>query len=224
MNRKRFSGYLFFTLIILSFHAWAQDEPYPFWNDIQAFKKKDSAAFPPANEILFVGSSSFTNWKDVQDYFPSYPIINRGFGGSSLTDVIRYAEDIIYPYKPKQVVIYCGENDLAASDSVTAQTAFERFKILFSMIRSRFKNIPVIYISLKPSPSRAKLMPKMVAVNDAIQTFLKKKKNAVFIDVYHKMLAADGKPIDDIFLDDKLHMNSKGYAIWQKEIAPYLVK
>jgi len=121
-------------------------------------------------------------------------------------------------------VIYCGENDLASSDSVTAQTVFERFKILFSMIRNRFKNIPVVYISLKPSPSRQKLMPKMVAVNEAIQSFLKKKKNAVFIDVYHKMLGTDGKPMDDIFLDDKLHMNSKGYAIWQKEITPYLLK
>lgn len=216
---------LFLLLISVSvFQSNAQDEPYPFWNDIQSFKKQDSASFPPANEILFIGSSSFTKWTDVQDYFPSYPIINRGFGGSSLTDVIRYAEDIIYPYKPKQIVIYCGENDLASSDSVTAQTVFDRFEILFAMIRNRFKNIPLIYISLKPSPSRQKLMPKMMAVNDAIQSFLKKKKNTVFIDVYHKMLGADGKPMPEIFLDDQLHMNAKGYAIWQKEIAPYLLK
>jgi len=101
---------------------------------------------------------------------------------------------------------------------------FDRFEILYSMIRGKFKNIPLVYISLKPSPSRQKLMPKMVAVNNAIQSFLKKKKNTVFVDVYHKMLKADGTPIDDIFLDDKLHMNSKGYAIWQKEIAPFLIK
>lgn len=224
MNRRKFFFYAFLFLNILSLRAHSQQEPYPFWNDIQAFKKQDSAAFPPANEILFVGSSSFTKWTDVQDYFPSYPIINRGFGGSSLTDVIRYADDIIYPYKPKQIVIYCGENDLASSDSVTVQTVFERFKILFSMIRNTFKNIPLVFVSLKPSPSRQKLMPKMIAVNDAVQSFLKKKKNAVFVDVYHKMLGADGKPIDDIFLEDKLHMNGKGYAIWQKEIAPYLLK
>ncbi len=219
-KRSLFPLLLSFSVIQLA----AQNEPYPFWNDIQAFKHKDSASFPPANEILFVGSSSFTMWTDVQSYFPSYPIINRGFGGSSLTDVIRYAEDIIYPYKPKQVVIYCGENDLASSDSITAPTVIYRFQILFSMIRSKFKNVPVIYISLKPSPSRQKLMPKMMAVNEAIQTCLKKKKNAVFVDVYHKMLGADGKPIDDFFLDDKLHMNSKGYAVWQKEITPYLLK
>jgi len=215
---------LTFLLFVSASQVKAQQEPYPFWNDIQAFKQKDSTNFPPANEILFVGSSSFTKWTDVQDYFPSYPIINRGFGGSSLPDVIRYANDIIYPYKPKQIVIYCGENDLASSDSVTAQTVFDRFEILYSMIRGKFKNIPLIYISLKPSPSRQKLMSKMVAVNNAIQSFLKKKKNTVFVDVYHKMLKADGTPMDDIFLDDKLHMNSKGYAIWQKEIAPFLIK
>ena len=215
---------LTFLLFVSASQVKAQQEPYPFWNDIQAFKQKDSTNFPPANEILFVGSSSFTKWTDVQDYFPSYPIINRGFGGSSLPDVIRYANDIIYPYKPKQIVIYCGENDLASSDSVTAQTVFDRFEILYSMIRGKFKNIPLIYISLKPSPSRQKLMSKMVAVNNAIQSFLKKKKNTVFVDVYHKMLKADGTPLDDIFLDDKLHMNSKGYAIWQKEIAPFLIK
>ena len=215
---------LTFLLFVSASQVKAQQEPYPFWNDIQAFKQKDSTNFPPQNEILFVGSSSFTKWTDVQDYFPSYPIINRGFGGSSLPDVIRYANDIIYPYKPKQIVIYCGENDLASSDSVTAQTVFDRFEILYSMIRGKFKNIPLVYISLKPSPSRQKLMPKMVAVNNAIQSFLKKKKNTVFVDVYHKMLKADGTPLDDIFLDDKLHMNSKGYAIWQKEIAPFLIK
>src|SRR5262245_50060214 len=80
----------------------------PFWNDIQNFKKQDSVSFPPKNAILFIGSSSFTNWKDVQNYFPGYTIINRGFGGSTLLDQIRYFNDIVFLYEPKQIVIYCG--------------------------------------------------------------------------------------------------------------------
>lgn len=215
--------FLFFAAIIV-ITSNAQQEPYPFWNDIQSFKQKDSVQAPPANAILFVGSSSFTMWKDVQDYFPGYTIINRGFGGSTLPDVIRYANEVIYPYKPKQVVIYCGENDLASSDSITARDVFERFKILYAMIRNQFKNIPIAYISMKPSPSRQKLFPKMIAGNNMIKDFLKKKKHSAFIDVYSKMLNSDGKPMDDIFLDDKLHMNNKGYAIWQKEIQPFLIK
>jgi lysophospholipase L1-like esterase len=212
----------FFVNVVLLLHA--QEEPYPFWNDIQSFKQKDSMQAPPANAILFVGSSSFTMWRDVQDYFPGYTIINRGFGGSSLPDVIRYAGDVIYPYKPKQIVIYCGENDLAGDEKISGQTVFERFKILFAMIRNEFKNVPIAYISMKPSPSRQKLFPKMIAGNNLIKDFLKKKKNAVFIDVYSKMLNSDGTPMVDIFLEDNLHMNKNGYAIWQKEIQPFLIK
>jgi len=210
--------------VIFFANSYAQQEPYPFWNDIQSFKKQDSTQAPPANAILFVGSSSFTMWKDVADYFPGYTIINRGFGGSSLPDVIRYAGDVIYPYKPKQVVIYCGENDLAGSDAVSGQTVFERFKVLFAMIRNEFKNIPIAYISMKPSPSRQKLFPKMIAGNNMIKDFLKKKKNTAFIDVYSKMLKEDGTVMTDIFLEDNLHMNKSGYAIWQKEIQPILIK
>src|SRR4029079_19167114 len=83
----------------------AQENP-PFWDDIQAFKKQDSIKPPQKHAILFVGSSSFTKWTDVQTYFPGYTIINRGFGGSTLTDVMRYANDIIFPYDPKEIVIY----------------------------------------------------------------------------------------------------------------------
>jgi len=138
--------------------------------------------------------------------------------------VIRYADDIIFPYQPKQIVIYCGENDLAASDSVTALLVFHRFKQLFQIIRTRLPEIPVIFISMKPSPSRQYLMPKMQEGNLLIKHFLKKKKKTVFIDVYHQMLNADGTPVQDIFLGDQLHMNAKGYAVWQKLIEPYLLK
>lgn len=196
----------------------------PFYNDIQAFKKADETQAPPKHTILFVGSSSFTKWKDVQDYFPGYPILNRGFGGSTLPDLIRYAGDVIYPYQPKQVVIYCGENDLASSDTVTATTVVGRFKTLFGMIRQHLGNVPVVFVSLKPSPSRARLFSKMKEVNDQIKSFLQKDKNAAFADVYSKMLDANGQPIKDIFLEDNLHMNAKGYAIWKPVIEPLLVK
>jgi lysophospholipase L1-like esterase len=204
--------------------AYSQDQKPAFWNDIQLFKKQDSANFPGIGKILFVGSSSFTKWTDVQSYFPSYPIINRGFGGSSLPDVIRYSDDIIFPYQPKQIVIYCGENDFAASDTVSAETVIERFEELFSLIRSRYKNVPIAYISMKPSPGRKHLMPKFLVANMAIKNFLKKKRKAAFVDVYYKMLKPDGSPIDDIFIEDKLHMNAKGYALWKKAIEPYLKK
>jgi len=197
--------------------------PPPFWNDIQNFKKQDSASFPPGNAILLIGSSSFTKWTDVQDYFPGYTIVNRGFGGSTLLDEIFYVNDIVFPYQPKQIIIYCGENDLASSDTVTAAMVFDRFKQLFQMIRNKTE-APIAYISMKPSPSRRHLFPKMREGNQLIKDFLVTQKNTAFIDVHQKMLNAADEPIPEIFLDDSLHMNAKGYAIWQKEIQPYLLK
>jgi len=199
-------------------------EPPPFYEDIQAFKNQDKDSVPPKDAILFVGSSSFTMWKDVQDYFPGYTIINRGFGGSTLQDVIRYAPDVIIPYQPKQIVIYCGENDLAYDDSLYPAQVKERFEQLFNIIREKYKKVPVVYISIKPSPSRQKLMPKFNVANVMIKNFLKKKKYTTFIDVYHAMLEADGTPMKDIFIEDNLHMNAKGYHIWQKLIEPHLIK
>ncbi len=217
---KYFSNILFFLTALINVNA---QQP-PFWDEVQAFKKQDSLRMPPANQILFIGSSSFTMWKDVQNYFPDHPIINRGFGGSSLPDVIRYANDIILPYQPKQIFIYCGENDLAASDTITPSIVFDRFQQLFFLIRSGLPKVPVVYISIKPSPSRQNLMPKMLATNRMIKKFLRKKKRASFVDVYHKMLDTDRMPLKDIFLEDELHMNAIGYAIWQKAIEPYLLK
>ena len=202
----------------------AQESKPPFWDEIQAFKKEDSIHPPMKNAILFVGSSSFNYWKTVQKDFPGYRIINRGFGGSSLPDVIRYQDDIIYPYKPKQVVIYCGENDLAASDTVSAGTVVNRFRQLFTSIRKHIPNVPIVFVSIKPSPSRQHLMPKMDSANKMVLKFLKQYRQTAFVDVYHKMLNPDGTPKQEIFRDDKLHMNPKGYSIWIKAIKPHLLK
>ena len=207
---------------LISYQSNAQQPA--FWNDIQNFKKQDSTNPPPQHAILFVGSSSFTKWTDVQSYFPSYPIINRGFGGSTLVDVIRYANDVIIPYTPKQVVIYCGENDIAYSDTVTAPIVLERFKTLFDIIRKKWHNENVVFISIKPSPSRAKFRPIVEQSNVLIKAFLASQKNTSFVDVFHPMLNSDGKPMPDIFLGDSLHMKPAGYAIWKKVIEPYLVK
>jgi lysophospholipase L1-like esterase len=171
----------------------------------------------------------------VQEYFPGYTIINRGFGGSTLLDQIRYVNDIVFPYQPKQIIIYCGENDLASSDTVTAEIVVDRFKQLYKMIREK-TDAPIAFISIKPSPSRRHLFTKMREANLMIKLFMAEQDPnamprsnldpgpAVFIDIHNKMLNEKGEPVREIFLDDSLHMNAKGYAIWQKEIQPYLLK
>lgn len=213
----------FFFLIVALFSAqlvFAQ----PFANEIAAFRKQDSIAMPPKKAILLVGSSSFRLWDNWQDYFPGRKMINRGFGGSSLPDVIRYADDVIFKYRPKQIIIYCGENDFAASDTVSVPTVVERFKTLFGMIRAKYKRVPVAFVSMKPSPSRQKFLTKYVAANAAIKDFLAAQKRTAYIDVYTPMLQPDGNVMTDIFKADNLHMNAKGYAIWKQIMEPYLLQ
>jgi lysophospholipase L1-like esterase len=196
----------------------------PFVNEISAFKKQDSVSFPEKQAILFVGSSSFRMWQNIKNDFPGYQVINRGFGGSSLPDVIRYADEIIFPYNPKQILIYCGENDIDASDTVSSKMVLNRFKILFEMIRKKLPVVPVLFVSIKPSPSRWQMKDRMIKANELIKKYLESEKNTKFINVWNAMLGADGNPLPDIFIGDKLHMNEKGYAIWKKIIAPYLEK
>ncbi len=222
MKKQIISSILFVVFFVV---ANAQGkEPYPFWNEVQKFKTADSASFPASNQILLIGSSSFTLWKDIQTYFPDRKILNRAFGGSTLVDVIRYRYDVIYPYQPKQIVIYCGENDFAGSDTVTVEIVVERFTALFNYIRAKYKTVSLAYVSMKPSPSRVHLMPKYVEANMRIQSFLSTQPNTKFVDVYNAMLTSSGEPMPGIFKEDRLHMNEKGYAIWKKKLQNVLIK
>ncbi|HEX2605974.1 MAG TPA: GDSL-type esterase/lipase family protein [Flavisolibacter sp.] len=207
------------VLFLLSLTGWSQ-----FEDEIRQFKKQDSVSFPASHGILFVGSSSFRMWKDVDSYFPGYRIINRGFGGSTLPDVIKYYKDIILPYQPKQVVIYCGENDFAASDTVSVNTVVARFKKLFELVRAGLPDANISFVSIKPSPSRERFLSKVRQANTQIRAFLMKQRKATYIDVFTPMLGADGKARPELFLDDALHMKPAGYAIWKKAIQPYLLK
>lgn len=194
----------------------------PFINDINRFIEQDRLNPPPQNAILFIGSSSFTMWYDVHEQFPEHIIINRGFGGSTLEDLIRYVEYVVYPYNPKQIVIYCGENDFASSDTVTVQLVVQRFTQLYNLIVEKYPEVNISYVSMKPSPSRWHLSNKFIAGNKCIKQFLEAKPNTSFINVWDKMLNYNGVPDSTIFLDDMLHMNSAGYEIWQNAIKPHL--
>lgn len=202
----------------------AQPAAPPFRKDINAFLRKDSIQMPPHGTHLFIGSSSFTMWTNIQQAFRGYPILNRGFGGSSLPDLIRYAEEIIYPYHPKQIIIYCGENDLADSVHVTPTIVLQRFQQLFRIIRKRYKQVPVVFVSIKPSPSRWKLEAAFLHTNRLIRTYLQKQKHTRYVNVHLAMLNKNGTVNKTLFVGDELHMNAAGYAIWQQKIRPVLLK
>jgi lysophospholipase L1-like esterase len=195
----------------------------PFKQEILQFQKSDSIVMPPKGQIVFAGSSSFTKWKDVAMYFPGYPIINRGFGGATLVDLINYADEAIVQYQPSQVFIYCGENDMADVDTVSPATVLQRFKTLHTILLKKLpKATKVFFVSLKPSVARWHLEPKFIEANKLIDAYIATQKNIQYLDVHTAMLDENKEVLKDIFIADKLHMNPKGYLIWQKQFAPYL--
>ena len=208
---------------LLCFALITSAQQRPFWKEISSFKAADSIHQPAKNGIVFVGSSSFRMWKNIQQDFPDHKIINRGFGGSSLPHVIAYADEIVIPYQPKQVVVYCGENDFM-TDTVTSEIVVDRFKTLFQLLREELPKAEIVFVSMKPSPSRQRLMPEINKANQSIRRFLEKQRRGTYVNIWDPMLDADGNPRAELFLKDMLHMNEKGYAIWQEAIEPHLKK
>lgn len=212
---------VFLLTFLMTFFFNAQEKP-AFWNDIEHFKQINQNNPPPKNAILLVGSSSFTMWKDVGDYFPEKVIINRGFGGSSLYDLNFYSDELLKPYAPKQIIIYCGENDFAGNEKLKPKEVFNRFKHFYAEIRKYYPEIPVDYVSIKLSPSREKLWPQFIATNSLIKKFMNKNKNASYIDITKAMNDNSGTIRKDLFLEDMLHMKQEGYTIWAQQMRPYL--
>jgi len=175
------------------------------------------------NPLLFVGSSSIRRWNDLERTFAEYVVLNRGIGGTVINEITYYINDLIIPYHPRQIVLYVGENDLP-DEKTTCDSILIRTKRLLTRIREKLPNVPIIYISLKPSPSREKYMDKMKLANRLIRNYITTQHDMRFIDVCTPMLTREGKPRPELFLEDHLHMNSRGYEIWIKEIKPYLLK
>jgi lysophospholipase L1-like esterase len=195
----------------------------PFKQELLQFQKSDSIVMPPKGQIVFAGSSSFTKWKDVAMYFPGYPIINRGFGGATLIDLIYYVDEAIIKYQPSQVFIYCGENDIADVDTVSPATVLLRFKTLHGILLKKLpRATKIVFVSLKPSVARWHLESKFIEANKLIEGYINTQKNIQYLDVHTAMLDENKEVLKDIFIADQLHMNPKGYLIWQKQFAPFL--
>ena len=213
----RFIAYL----ILLTTGLRAIGQTTPFEKEIQAFETRDRQTPPPTDAILFTGSSSIRFWTDLPAYFPGKVVLNRGFGGSQLSDVRHFADRVIVRYRPKQIVLYAGENDIA-SGKQTARQTYTRFVDLFRYIRRRLPDVTFTFIAIKPSPSRRQFRPTMDEANRLIGRFLAKRSNAQFVDIRPTMLGPNGQPLGALFRPDSLHMNMKGYERWAPVLQPFL--
>ena len=210
----------FFTFLLVSSTLSAQTIA-KFEKEIISFERVDSTHPPKKQQVLFVGSSSIRLWSDFSERFKDYAVINRGFGGAELSDVTRYATRIIIPYRPSKVFIYAGDNDFGRNQS--AEQVFEKFVELFNLLSSELSATRFYYISVKPSPKRSKYITQIQDFNQKVKDFIQEHScHWVFIDVYHSMLAEDGSAKADLFRPDKIHLNSKGYDIWEKLIKAHM--
>lgn len=186
--------------------------------EIRAFEKRDRENPPPKGAILFIGSSSFRKWTTMAQDFPGKQVINRGFGGSQIADSTALAERIIFPYQPRLIVFYAGDNDLAAGR--TPEQVAADYQVFVEKVHARLPNTTIAFLSIKPSPLRWKLNEKMIAANQQIKAI--KGGYLKFIDIYPLMLGSDGKPKRDLYLWDGLHPSAKCYKMWAEVITPYL--
>lgn len=187
--------------------------------DMQRFEAADAQTPPPRGAVLFIGSSSIRYWDTLAQDFPGVPVINRGFGGSELRDSTWYADRIIVPYAPRQILLYAGDNDLNAGR--TPQQLRDDFRAFVQRVRRDLPGVRIGYISTKPSPSRANLLDAQRQANALVKAEAE-RLGADYIDIFTPMLDASGQPDGALFIDDRLHMNRAGYIIWQRAIAPYL--
>lgn len=208
------------AILPVSFLAKAQD-PARFSFEINVFLKYDKDSPPPQGCILFVGSSTIRMWKSLVPDFPDYCVINRGFGGSEMSDLNYYFKDIVAPYRPQIVVVYEGDNDLA--DGKTPETVLSDFKTFLGQM-SRLPGVPVFYLSAKPSPSRWKLRDSYEKLNGLIMDYSRGKNDLYFVDMFKPMLGENGRPKPELFVADSLHMSPKGYDLWRHTLDPVLKK
>jgi lysophospholipase L1-like esterase len=205
-------------LILFGMCTSAQD-PTRFQKEIDAIKINDTA-YKNKSVILFTGSSTIRMWKSLHIDFENKPVVNHGFGGSEMSDLLYYADDLILSYQPSQIFIYEGDNDISAGK--TTQQIIAAADSLLKKIRMKMPQVPVYFISAKPSKARWHLQKKYIDFNSSLKSFVSKKKNVYFLDLWKPMIDGNGVVFQDIFIEDGLHMNAKGYAIWKKEIGKYL--
>lgn len=188
--------------------------------DIAAFANSERATPPAQGGIVFVGSSSIRLWKTLAQDFPDRRVINRGFGGSMLADSVYYADRLIVPHQPRQVVIYVGGNDINAKK--TPEVVYGDLVALVTKIRAALPRTRIAYISIAPTPSRWSQVEQVKQANALIADYCR-GHGVDFVDVFPLMLGPDGRPKPDIFVKDQLHLNERGYALWRDAVRPYLV-
>lgn len=201
----------------------AQTNP-PFETEIRAFERSDSIEKPAKGQILLYGSSTMRLWETYKKDLAGYKVINRGFGGSQMSDAVFYFDRVVLPLEPSWILLYEGDNDIS-NGKKTSEQVLKDFETFMRLVEQKLPNTIVAMYTLRPSVARENLMPQQRELNKLFKKYCKKhRKRAFFIDVYDLLLTPAGKPNPDYLDADKLHLNPKGYEVWAKVTRDFLKK
>jgi lysophospholipase L1-like esterase len=212
---------LFFLLFQILLFQDLNGQKLPFQGEVNKLTAELDSTGWEKESIVFTGSSSIRMWKNLQEEFPNFPLINTGFGGSQASDLLQHLDTLVLRFHPSAVFIYEGDNDVNAGK--TPQVILHDLKQILDRIRMKSPQIPVYFIGAKPSPSRWGLKTEYERFNLELQQLTTNQPNAHYIDVWNPMLDQDGQPRPELFLTDLLHMKPAGYEIWKKQIQKPLI-
>jgi len=213
-------------VLLTQWHAvsGAEEGPKRWEPQIRAFEAEDERNPPPSGGVLFIGSSSIRGW-DLDRWFSDLPAINRGFGGSQIEDSTHYADRIAFPHRPEVIVLYAGDNDIAAGKS--PGEVFEDYKAFVRKVRTELAETRIIFIAIKPSlpdtpAGRWHLAPQMGLANAMVRSYAARRDGLQYADIFTPMLNDDGRPRPELFAEDGLHLSDEGYALWTELLRPQI--
>ncbi len=216
------TGLLGTAVLSVCLHA---SEPVPSadWSEVMAgFAQADAAQSSSPGTVLFVGSSSIRLWNTLAADFPEVPVLNRGFGGSQIADILVNFDRLVAPHHPRLIVFYAGTNDLAAGKSPEEVAA--DFRGFCEKVHASRPDTRILFVSIQLSPARWQLREKFALTNTYIAAFCATDPRRVFVETNAAMLAPDGSARLEFFAEDRLHLSSEGYAVWRRLLTPWLAR
>lgn len=203
--------------------AGAGGDPAFFESEIRAFEAADRVRAPEPGGIVFVGSSSIRFWSSLADDFAPLRVLNRGFGGAHFEHLIHNVRRIVVPYAPRAIVVYAGDNDLAAGTGKDAARVVRDVRAFVRLVHDELPEAEIYLLSIKPSQLRWDRWPEMAQANDGIAAIAGTDPRLHYVDVATPLLGDDGTPRSDFFWIDLLHLNEAGYAAWARVLRPRLM-
>jgi lysophospholipase L1-like esterase len=192
-----------------------------FEASIRAFEQQDSLSPVPRGAALFAGSSSFALWDSMGFDLAPFAVVNRGFGGSTMAELVYYADRLILPCSPSSLWIYEGDNDLTLS-GYTADSVLLQARRLSAWAAQKLPGVPLYFLAVKPSPARRSLIPEASRYHDSLRAWSAQDPQVHFVDIAAPMYDAEGRLQAFLFGADSLHMNRQGYALWKEVLIPEL--